>query len=79
MRTKDLGNNSIAFISLINVLQRKDYQLLKMRFIKKMTLAEVADELGVTNQTIKEREDKLIKKIELAFDYVNLKRYESNT
>lgn len=73
MRRRDLGYNTKAFINLITALKRDDYQLLKMRFIQKMSLIEVADKLNVSNQTIKEREDKLIKKIELAFDYVNLK------
>jgi len=37
-----------------------------------MSLIEVANKLNVSNQTIKEREDKLIKKIDLAFDFSNL-------
>jgi len=79
MRRINLSDNLIAFIDLVKVLKKEDYQLLKMRFIKKMTLIEVAHKLNVSNQTIKEREDKLIKKIDRTFDYVNLKRYEPNT
>lgn len=72
MRRRDLTDNVRAFIDLIAILKKEEYQLLRMRFIKKMSLIEVANKLNVSNQTIKEREDKLIKKIELAFDYVNL-------
>jgi RNA polymerase sigma factor (sigma-70 family) len=72
MRAKNLSNNLRAFINLSNSLSRNEKTLLNLRFIKKMSLIEVANKLNVSNQTIKEREDKLIKKIDLAFDFSNL-------
>lgn len=72
MRDKNIPKNTRAFISLLKELNRKELKIIKMRFIEERTLVEVGNYYGVTNQAIKDREDKLIKKIESYFDYSNL-------
>jgi RNA polymerase sigma factor (sigma-70 family) len=73
MIAKNLPVITLAFLDLIDSLSKRDLKILRMRFIQHKTLQEVGDAFGITNSAIKELEDKAIKKIELAFDYLNLK------
>ena len=73
MIAKNLPVTTLAFLDLIDSLSKRDLKILRMRFIQNKTLQEVGDFFGITNSAIKELEDRAIKKIELAFDYLNLK------
>jgi RNA polymerase sigma factor (sigma-70 family) len=72
MTQKNLPNNSRAFIILLEELSDRDKEILKLRFLEKLTLIDVSRMYNLSNQAIREIEDKAIQKIEHTFDFINL-------
>jgi DNA-directed RNA polymerase specialized sigma subunit len=73
MIVKNLTNNQRAFIKLINEIDKRNILILRERFLKHKSLKEVAEKFNLSNQGVKEIEDRVLKRVELEFDYVNLK------
>jgi RNA polymerase sigma factor (sigma-70 family) len=63
MTQKNLPNNSRAFIILLEELSDRDKEILKLRFLEKLTLIDVSRMYNLSNQAIREIEDKAIQKI----------------
>lgn len=70
MLAKNLSKESKLFIELLSFLSERDSIILIQRFKYNKSLKEVAKDLGVSNMAIKEREDRLLTKIDRHFDYV---------
>lgn len=72
MLQSKVSKTATAFIILLSELSERDRIILIERFIRKKSLKKVSKELDISDISVKQIEDKLIRNIDQTFEFIHI-------